>query len=144
MSCITFFIGMKMGCSKTRNGGIPEYPFRPEYRNTHSGRNTINLKQEKIKFHFRTKNKKYNSYHFIILELKIRRVEVIEEMPLLYEKSGSTIRIFGLFQLQSCSKIIEKTLKIGIFPVSASNVKLFLETIWSVKDNIIIYICIKT
>ena len=33
--------------------------------------------------------------------------------------------------LQSCSKIIEKTVKIGIVPLATSNVKLFLETIWS-------------
>ena len=32
--------------------------------------------------------------------------------------------------LQSCSEIIEKTVKIGIVWVSPSNVKLFLETIY--------------
>ena len=33
--------------------------------------------------------------------------------------------------LQCCAKIIEKTVKIGIVSVSTSNVKLFLENIWS-------------
>ena len=46
-------------------------------------------------------------------------------------KNGGSRCCSNNFVLQSCSKIIEKTVKIGILPVSTSNVKLFLETIWS-------------
>ena len=47
--------------------------------------------------------------------------------------------------LQSFTEIIETNAKNGVVPLATSNVKLFLETRWSVgqvEDNIIIYIYI--
>ena len=45
--------------------------------------------------------------------------------------SKNSVLLDNLTDPQSCSKIIEKTVKIGIVHVSTSTVKLFLETIWS-------------